>query len=68
MARHVRLNSPGGNYHLIFRCVGKQRLIFGLAERQKYIELLGRAAGKTDTVVLAYLCNVQSPPFGGSCW
>jgi len=54
MARHARVHFSGGIYHLISRCVGKQFLIEGDAERRKYLELLGRAAAKYDTIILAF--------------
>ena len=44
---------------MISRCVGKQFLLGGRAERSKYLELLGRAAAKTDAIVLAY-CVMSS--------
>ena len=59
MARHARIHYSGGIYHLISRCVGKQYLIGGRSERQKYLELLGRAAAKTDAIILAY-CVMSS--------
>jgi REP element-mobilizing transposase RayT len=54
MARQSRIHYPGGIYHLISRFVNDEYLIRGAVERRAYLEFLGKAAGKTDAIILAY--------------
>src|SRR5688500_2674675 len=59
MARTARLHYPGGVFHVISRCVAGHFLLNDEEVRQAYVDLLGRAAARTDARVLAY-CVMSS--------
>jgi hypothetical protein len=66
MARQARIHYPGGVYHLISRCVGKQFLLGGRAERSKYFEQTeGRqneeAASRSGKMIWTKNLNQKEP-------
>ncbi|HUQ07984.1 MAG TPA: hypothetical protein VM261_36060 [Kofleriaceae bacterium] len=54
MARIARLTLPGRLYHVISRFVDRTWFLTSDVERDRYLNLLGRALGKTDWRCLAY--------------
>ncbi len=54
MPRTARLNRAGGVFHVISRCLGGVHLFKGDAERAHYLACLGRAASRTDALILSY--------------
>ena len=54
MPRYARLNVPGGVYHVISRCLNREFLIDGPADRARYLSLIGRAVERSDAAILAY--------------
>ncbi len=54
MARSLRLDYPGGIFHVISRTLNREFLLDGDAERGHYLELLAAASQRTDNRVLAY--------------
>ena len=58
MSRSARLHYPGGVFHIISRCVNREFLLEGAAERARYVSLLEAASLPTDARVLA--CCVMS--------
>jgi hypothetical protein len=54
MARIARLTLPGRLYHVISRFVDRTWFLTSDVERDHYLNLLGRALGKTDWRCLAY--------------
>jgi putative transposase len=54
MTRTARLDYPGGIFHLISRCLDRQDLLDGDAERGRYLKLLARAQSLSDARVLSW--------------
>ncbi len=54
MPRTARIDRPGGVFHLVSRFVREQPLLDREGARDTYLELLGKAAEKSDATVLAY--------------
>jgi len=52
--RSLRLDQPGGVFHLISRALNRQPLLEGDDERSHYLALLAEASRRTDARVLAY--------------
>jgi len=54
MTRAARLYCPGGIFHIVSRCLNRERLIGDDDERAYYLGLLGRVLARTDHRVLAW--------------
>jgi putative transposase len=53
MARKLRIQYPGAVYHVMNRGDRREPIIHDDADRQRFIETLGEACGKTDRQVHA---------------
>ena len=54
MPRTARIHLPDGLFHIISRAIDRRFLFDGLAERRRYVELLGAASKHSDARVLAW--------------
>jgi REP element-mobilizing transposase RayT len=54
MARYIRTHLRGVVHHLIARFVNKEFRMLGDAERDEYLDRLGKALARTDWILLAY--------------
>jgi hypothetical protein len=54
MPRPKRGTNPGSVYHLIPRFVGQEWFVASHVEREKYLQLLGRALTKSDWICIAF--------------
>ena len=54
MARPLRIDFPGGHYHITSRGVGRQAIFFEDEGREDFIDRLGRIHDRTGIVIHAY--------------
>lgn len=54
MPRSARIQYPNGVFHIISRCHNNDRLLEGTEERDRYLDLIGRAQARTDAKILAW--------------
>ena len=54
MARPLRIDYPGGHYHITSRGVGRQEIFFEDEDREEFLDRLGRVHDRTGVVIHAY--------------